>query len=78
MLLPLTALRSRRNNSLQAGLQHVSKLNKGLEMQAEYNNHESPETPSRRTWETPEVQVLMVDETENSTVFSTDGTFFAS
>jgi hypothetical protein len=47
-------------------------------MQTEYDSHESQETPSRKAWEAPEVEVLLVDQTENSTVFATDGTFFAS
>ncbi len=47
-------------------------------MQLENDSHESQETPSRRAWEPPEVEVLLVDQTENSSFAATDGILFAS
>jgi hypothetical protein len=48
-------------------------------MPAEYDNHESREIPPlRQPWQSPEVEVLMVDQTENSSVQDSDGILFAS
>jgi hypothetical protein len=48
-------------------------------MQKENDSHdESQETHHRKAWEAPEVEVLLVDQTENSSVQSTDSIFFAS
>ncbi len=47
-------------------------------MQLENNSHESQETPSRRAWEPPEVEVLLVDQTELSSFAAFDAFAFAS
>ncbi len=47
-------------------------------MQKKKDNHEFEETPSGKAWQPPEVEVLMVDQTELSSVVATDGVAFAS
>jgi hypothetical protein len=48
-------------------------------MPAQHNSHESQETPSaRQPWQPPEVEVLLVDQTESSTFAASDGFISAS
>jgi hypothetical protein len=47
-------------------------------MQEQKNSHESEETPARKAWETPEVDVLLIDQTELSSFAGSDGIAFNS
>jgi hypothetical protein len=47
-------------------------------MQLENDSHRPQEAPAGKAWEAPEVDVLPVDQTKNSSFAANDGIFAAS